>query len=251
MSEHGNHGQETAVRVPPVLFDQDAIPLGGEEQHRTAEAASGAVNEVALAYHGARVVIAERLANRADVKMKELERKERLKEHLGLVATRQTSTITEPDGSRPRPKTWTERFMDRRIEERRHNQAVKQIRRERTVKIYGGDKSDTLGFDARADTMIRKQAAKSAYRRGDLDAHELRMANMQVLGNVNTFENPEQKRTRRDAERAAKKAEGAVRQPLASRWRAARIEDLGKKKGKHKSSAEKHREQLESSPAVH
>lgn len=216
-SESGAAQAEMPVELPlaqRLVSEAGAANFG--------EIAAAVVDEAAISYYGLRARMAERREERARERTERLQHKAVLYEHLGSVAMGQASTVTEADGSTPQAKSWAERFMDRRAEKRDFKQDIQQIKRERTVKIYGGTQAEVTRFDSSADTFIRNQVANAAYRRGELTASELRTRKAQISGSINTYENSEQRKSRRKLEKADKRLDRATRQPVASRWRSFR-----------------------------
>ncbi len=244
----------STVDADTAVLDPVSGEVPGEDQR-----------EIDIAFHAAKILAAETKAERSRGTMERMARKDRLYTFLGNSALGRTITITEPDGSTPKAKTWAERHMELRLDQKTYDRSYKQYKRDKNTKLYRGEASDTTGFRTIGSTQARLSKAESEYRAGKMSARDLRLEKIAIAANLKGLtarereraglsddeagpnfasENPAQKRTRRSAESAKKKAARAAKQPIAGRWRELRYNSASKKYGKHMSVADQHREAL-------
>jgi hypothetical protein len=168
----------------------------------------------------------QRAMEKAANVMERMDHKDVLYRNLGQLATGTGGVAganevhRDPSKEPPRPRTFIERFNDKRMEKKSWNRAYKAAERKNVVKAYGGkETANTMGIGARGSLAKRKSEARGARRRGEISAREQRQRQMQARGSLVTYENPRQRQTSRQLKDARGAAEKATRQPISRRWR--------------------------------
>ncbi len=186
-----------------------------------------------IAFHGVAEGIARhRQESAADV-MEEMDHKEALYQHLGILATsigRELPADTgvvhrDPEGGPPRPRTMAERIMDKRINKREEKTRRAHIYNYGLEKTYGGN----FGFESKRSKRSAERAInKRAKREGLTERERIQLVRNRTIERPPT---PDQKRTRKNLLRAAEGRrfsmgagglERVVDQPILSRHRRGR-----------------------------
>ncbi len=214
-----------------------------EEQHKH-ELLARVGEELRLAYHGVLRNISERRMSMGGDRMETMDHKDALYADIGNIAAGQEAVLTDTvSGQTARPRSFVERYMDKRLDKKNWRAELQASERKRTVAAYGGERSQTMRSDSLIDTFARKRVAGSVYRAGDMSAAELRLARADIQATPRAFENSEQRKTRRRADGAVNDLEKTAEQPVLSRWRGWRRGEAIKDIKRHHSRAEKHRVQ--------
>lgn len=250
MSEKLTQQTQEPLEVNEPLAHEFGSQTGALDIHAVTERIgelSGRVIEAGrVAFHGLSSIIAQRRMERAGSTMERMDHKEALYKNMGEVATGNRPTESHM-GKKPKPRTFAERFMDKRADKRAFKRAYQDAAHARTRKNFGGkEKVDTMGVRTKIADQQRRQDVKRQYRQGDITATERRVSLTAIKGTPTAFESSAQRRARRAKEKSVKKLEKTARQKHLTNWRARRREKAIESIKKNHHRAEYHKARAES-----
>lgn len=260
------HSQENIENQ--LLMQGDRGAINTEVLVRGAEAVREGFTSARIAFHGLAERVRERRGDWADRRREKMDHKDRLYAHLGTLAVDQHS-------AGPRPRSFVERVVDTRLEDKRAKASVKTAKAKRTNKAFGvshnpqltrpsanpgikrrvGDSlgvtpdgyrgAEGLSATARVRDQIRKEEIDRKYRKREIPASERREQRLVVDTEPTLTKTKAQKRVRRGQVLSDVSLELARTQPISSRWRTRRRHDAIKDSQRHRNKAQKHRDIVE------
>lgn len=204
---------------------------------------TGAINfdGLAAAFHGVRAAISQKRMEWAEDREERMDHKDTLYSSLGGVPMNGIDATAAGVGD-IRPRSYAERFMDKRQEKKEHEITQRAARQKRVNAAFGGPRANTTGFASKVDRLQRKNEVRSRYRAGDLTAAEMRLEKNLVIANPLVAENQTQRKARRVLGRADKELDTITRQPVLRRWRNWRRNEAIKDQRRHQENTIKHRQ---------
>ncbi len=239
---------ETIVEPSATLPEPPPSPVTNETLFASGDRGAVDFSEILdsskLAYHGFRGVVSTILKNRAEARVERMEHKDDLYEGIGAVAT---GTAVSAGGVRPR--SFAERFMDKRLDDKRFRSGYKEAKRLSVQQRYGGrtkTKMDGINPAGRAKKAGARRGVEAAYKSGSLTARERSAQLREIKITDIPQESWEQRRVRRQDEKARTGLKKSVEQPILSRWRNVRKERATKAVAAHKARIDKRQDKINS-----
>lgn len=208
---------------------------------------TGAISFDALteAYHGVRAFISQKRMERAGNRMERMDHKDALYDDLGEMAVTRRREPETPantaNGERVMPRTFAERWMDRKIDKRGLKKSVADTYAYRARKIYGAEDDPNAGLDKTQKRLRRAGVSYSAHK-GRLTTTEARVKKHEIGATRVRHGKDMHKQTRIGVEKTGRKLDRSVDQPILSYWRNWRRNRAIESIKKHHHNAQEHRQ---------
>ena len=231
-------GQEN---LPPWIdLSAEAGGINIDEiSNNLVEYAERASSTVLTAYYGLRAAISRRSMRKAGDRLERMDHKDALYSDMAQIALRRHLS-TPPEtatGEQARPRTFAERFLDRRADKRQEEADRARTYAYRTEKIYG-PKDQLPGLTKKQRKQQQAQVSRLT-RRGELTAREARIEKLKIGAKPVKLGYEEHKRTSSALNKTSSRLERTVNQPILSRWRNFRRQRaIGRIKDSHRDAEE-------------